>query len=63
VTNEPSYIYSPRNLDIWYDQGSCQYPSLNFTGDIEEGERIISVFEQYKYHNDLILRTKYFGGE
>lgn len=63
MTNEPSYVYSPRNLDIWYDQGSCQYPSLTFIGDVEEGERIISVFEQYKYHNDLILRTKYFGGE
>lgn len=63
MSDEPGYIYSPRNLDLWYDQGSCMYPSLTFTGDQEKGHLITTIFEQYKYHNDLILRSKYFAQE
>ena len=61
LSDEPGYIYSPRNLDIWYDNGSACYPSQSYTGDSSLYETIISTFETYKYHNDLILRTKYFA--
>lgn len=61
LDSEPSFIYSPRNLDIWYDGGFMMYPSDTYQGNESLYQMIKTQFEFYKYHNDLILRTKYFS--
>lgn len=61
-TTEPTFIYSPRNLDIWLDDGTIIYPSSKIIGNIPYNE-VLTFFEQYKRLNDLILKTHYFNNE
>ncbi len=61
MSDEPGYIYSPRNLDIWFDGGVYLYPSKSIKGEQSIAEAVKKHFENYKYHNDLILKTKYFS--
>ena len=62
-----SLIYSPRTLDLIYDDYVILTPSesIYYTNpkaviSNEECKRLIHRFKQYKYHNDLLLRKNYF---
>lgn len=60
-TDEPGYIYSPRNLDLIFDDFTYFYPSKKIFGQPQNNlNYCIETFETHKYINDLILRTKYF---
>lgn len=60
-TDEPGFIYSPRNLDLIYDDFTYFYPSKTIFGQPQKDvSKCIETFEKYKYINDLILKTKYF---
>lgn len=60
-STEPGYVYSPRNLDIILDDSVILYPSKNIFGNIEINKnKYINIFENYKYHNDLILKSRFF---
>src|SRR5690554_576625 len=60
-SDEESLVYSPRSLDIIGEDFMIFYPSKKIYGnqDINK-EKYIELFENYKYYNDLILKTKYF---
>lgn len=61
MSNEPGFVYSPRNLDIWFDDGALLYPSGTVIGNSDYAKKVRAAFEHYKYHNDLILKMKYFN--
>lgn len=60
-TDELSFIYSPRNLDIIFDDFTYHYPHKKLFGNANPNlNQYIKLFENYKYVNDLILRTHHF---
>jgi len=60
LTDEPNIVYSPRSLDIILQDSVIFYPSNEVYGKDIDPKPIIDIFTNYKYHNDLILKTKYF---
>jgi phosphoglycerol transferase MdoB-like AlkP superfamily enzyme len=61
LTLEPNYIYSPRNLDLIFDDFTIFVPSEEIYGNINVDKKVyLDIFFKYKYHNDLILKTHYF---
>ena len=60
-SNEPGFSYNPRNLDLIFDDAVIFYPSGEvFTEAKIDQEKYIKYFENYKYVNDLILKSDYF---
>ncbi|HHU55915.1 MAG TPA: LTA synthase family protein, partial [Acholeplasmataceae bacterium] len=60
LSNEPNMVYSPRTLDIILDDSIIFYPTGEVFGKNNNSKKYIDLFNDYKYHNDLILKTKYF---
>lgn len=62
LSQEPTFVYSPRSLDVIFDNGFLEYPRnrlYNATNGFTL-EQAVHLFEQQKRINDLILKTKYF---
>ncbi len=59
-TDEPGFVYSPRNLDIIFNEFVIEYPSKKANRPISNINKYITLFENKKYVNDAILKTKYF---
>ncbi len=71
LNNEITYVYSPRNLDLIFNDYVIEYPSKKiyyFTVENQEYTKLTEAeinklceqFEYYKYHNDLLLSIEYF---
>ena len=71
LNNEITYVYSPRNLDLIFNDYVVEYPSKKiyyFTVENQEYTKLTEAeinklceqFEYYKYHNDLLLSIEYF---
>lgn len=68
LSDNPGFSYNPRNLDLIFDDMIVFYPSQeayssNGKDKLPKNEIVnnnIKFFEQYKYINDLILKSDYF---
>ena len=67
LSNKSNYVYSPRTLDIFYDDVIIESTSkkvtyLNSDKVLDNNEIIerINLFKKDKYYNDLILHSNYF---
>lgn len=65
LSDEPTFVYSPRSLDIFFDDFTYIYPSkqaIKLNNNITDNDikEAIKDFENYKRMNDLILKRKYF---
>lgn len=67
LSNEDSFVYSPRNLDLICDDYVIEIPSKSvhyFNDDLklskEEINNLVLEYEKYKYANDLIVKSDYF---
>ena len=65
LSTEPTFVYSPRSLDVIFDNGFLEYPRniLHNSNGALTLEQATQLFVQQKRMNDLILRGKYFVGE
>lgn len=69
LSDERSYVYSPRSLDLIFDDYVIMVPSkkVYYTNQNckklskDEIDNIINDFYNFKYHNDLIVGTNYLG--
>lgn len=62
LSQEPTFVYSPRSLDVIFDIGFLEYPRkrlYNATNGFTL-QQAIELFEKQKRMNDLILTTKYY---
>lgn len=59
-TQEPGFVYSPRNLDLIYQETVIEYPSKRVHGDLSQVQQYIEYFEKLKIANDGILKSRYF---
>lgn len=56
LSDEPGFVYNPRNLDIIIDDAIIFYPNGKvFSDKAIDGKFYIEYFENYKYRNDLLL--------
>lgn len=61
LTDEPSYVYSPRNLDLIFNDFIITVPNKKVYGSISQPiDYYIEIFNRHKYANDGILKTRYF---
>lgn len=66
LSDEPTYVYSPRSLDIFFDDFIYIYPTkkvIKLKNNINDEKitQLIQHFEYQKRMNDLILNKKYFA--
>lgn len=59
-SNEPGFIYSPRNLDLMTNEGVILIPTNTANTNNPYKEAYIQAFTKYKRLNDLILKSRYF---
>lgn len=62
LSDEPTLSYSPRTLDLFYDDFIILYPSRKLIDPHNKAnkEELIEEFVYYKKMNDLILKKRYF---
>lgn len=68
LSNDTSYVYNPRSLDIIYDDYVILSPSKSIYYTNKNGDKLnqkeintlVKDFEEYKYLNDLLVSSSYF---
>lgn len=59
-TDEPGFVYSPRNLDLIFQDVVIEYPSMTIHNSTNDVTNLVKYFENMKIANDGILKSRYF---